>query len=54
MGTAFGILGMMESIALALFPMIAGEIVERAENTHVGYKNMSLFYAILGILYLLS
>ena len=49
MGTAFGILGMFESIALTGFPMIASYIVESADDLSQGYKNMSLFYSILGI-----
>lgn len=32
MGTAFGILGMFESMALCSFPIIAGYIVESADN----------------------
>jgi hypothetical protein len=32
MGTAFGILGMFESIALTGFPMIASYIVESADD----------------------
>jgi MFS family permease len=31
-GTAFGIMQMIESIALALFPLIAGELVLSAQN----------------------
>lgn len=51
MGTAFGILGMMESIVLSLFPLLAAEIVARSETVQLGYKNMSLFYAIIGTIY---
>ncbi|CAD8168092.1 unnamed protein product [Paramecium octaurelia] len=50
MGTAFGILGMFESIALCFFPIIAGKIVEFADDPQIGYKNMSLFYSILGLI----
>lgn len=32
MGTAFGILGMFESIALFCFPIIASKIVESADD----------------------
>ncbi|CAD8205877.1 unnamed protein product [Paramecium octaurelia] len=49
MGTAFGILGMFESIALSCFPIVASQIVEFADDLQIGYKNMSLFYSILGL-----
>ena len=53
MGTAFGILGMMESLVLFIFPLIAGKIVDLADTVSMGYKNMSLFYAIIGLIALL-
>ncbi|KAM3139170.1 hypothetical protein pb186bvf_008768 [Paramecium bursaria] len=53
MGTAFGILGMMESLVLFVFPLIAGKIVDLADTVSMGYKNMSLFYAIIGLIALL-
>lgn len=48
MGTAFGILGMIESVALSVFPIIAGKIVEQEHEPAYGYKNLSLFFSILG------
>lgn len=32
MGTAFGLLGALESFTLSLFPIIAGEIVESSNS----------------------
>jgi hypothetical protein len=48
MGTAFGIMGMLESIALATFPVIASTIVTSAENDLKGYSNVGFFFAGIG------
>ncbi len=50
MGTAFGILGTSESIALSLFPIIGAQIVTKADNVEEGFSKMSLFYAIIGFI----
>lgn len=47
LGTAFGIMQMVESISLAIFPLVSGEIVEHSANFPQGYKMVSWFY--LGI-----
>ena len=44
---------MMESLVLFVFPLIAGKIVDLADTVSMGYKNMSLFYAIIGLIALL-
>jgi hypothetical protein len=48
MGTAFGILGTLESIALSVFPVIGSYIVTNAETIEEGFSMMSLFYASMG------
>lgn len=48
MGTAFGIMGMFESIALAMFPIIAASIVTTSENDSKGYSNVGFFYSGIG------
>ncbi|CAD8068369.1 unnamed protein product [Paramecium primaurelia] len=56
-GTAFGLLGMFESIALAFFPIIAGYIVEISENPEIGYSNVGFFFSgisFFGIIFTLS
>ena len=50
MGTAFGILGTSESIALSLFPVIGSYIVTKADSIEEGFSKMSLFYAMIGSL----
>ena len=48
MGTAFGIMGMLESIALATFPIIASSIVTSSDNDQKGYSNVGFFFAGIG------
>lgn len=48
MGTAFGLMGMFESIALASFPLIAASIVTSAKDTETGYSNVGYFYFGMG------
>lgn len=43
-GTAFGIMQMIESIALAAFPLINGSLIEKG-----GYVNSSLFFVMVGV-----
>lgn len=50
MGTAFGIMGMLESIALATFPVIAASIVTSSESDQKGYSNVGYFFAGIGLL----
>lgn len=56
MGTAFGLLGMFESVALAFFPMIAGFLVEGAgeENEAEGYSKVGFFFCGVSLIALLS
>jgi hypothetical protein len=49
MGTAFGIMGMLESIALSFFPVIAATIVTSSENEESGYSNVGFFFTGIGI-----
>lgn len=49
-GTAFGIMQMIESIALAFFPLIAAVLVEKAKSEELGYRHASLFYFVIGLL----
>lgn len=44
-GTAFGLMQMIESIALAAFPLINGSLIESS-----GYKASSLFFVLIGVL----
>jgi MFS family permease len=48
-GTAFGIMQMIESIALAAFPLINGSLIESG-----GYTNSSLFFVLIGFLGMLT
>lgn len=50
-GTAFGIMQMIESIALAFFPIISAQIVTMAgeSNIPLGYKHSSLFFVTMGL-----
>lgn len=45
MGTAFGLLGSLESVALATFPLVAGSIVESSSEKVDGYTRVGFFYA---------
>jgi MFS family permease len=45
MGTAFGLMGSLESVALACFPLIAASIVEAAETKEDGYSRVGYFFA---------
>ena len=45
MGTAFGLMGMLESTALATFPLIAASIVTSAETPAKGYSLVGYFFA---------
>ncbi|CAM6006142.1 unnamed protein product [Sphagnum balticum] len=49
-GTAFGIMQMIESVALSFFPLITGAIVEDATSTPIGYVHSSLFFVSVGFL----
>ena len=56
-GTAFGLLGMFESISLAFFPILAGYIVDIADEPVEGYSRVSYFFSgvsMLGMLFTLS
>ncbi|CAK74433.1 unnamed protein product (macronuclear) [Paramecium tetraurelia] len=56
-GTAFGLLGMFESVALAFFPILAGYIVELSDNPEIGYSNVGFFFSgisFFGIIFTLS
>ncbi len=48
-GTAFGIMQMIESIALAAFPLINGALIQSN-----GYKASSLFFVLVGVLGILT
>lgn len=56
-GTAFGLLGMFESVALAFFPILAGYIVEISDTPEEGYSMVGFFFSgisMMGILFTLS
>ena len=53
MGTAFGIMAMCESVALASFPLISSLIAENEEDLSDGFKNVAFFYASIGLFDLL-
>lgn len=48
-GTAFGLMQMIESIALAAFPLINGSLIESN-----GYRASSLFFVLIGVLGILT
>jgi MFS family permease len=48
-GTAFGLMQMIESIALAAFPLINGSLIESS-----GYKASSLFFVLVGVVGILT
>jgi hypothetical protein len=48
MGTAFGLMGMLESMALATFPLIAASIVSTSESEEVGYSSVGFFFCGIG------
>lgn len=48
-GTAFGIMQMIESIALAFFPLISGAIIDGAPSPSIGYKRDSIFFVCIGV-----
>ena len=48
-GTAFGIMQMIESIALAFFPLINGSLIQKS-----GYKASSLFFVLVGVVGILT
>lgn len=57
MGTAFGLLGMFESVALAFFPMITGYLVETSETKNEGYSRVGYFFcgvSLIGLLLTVS
>jgi len=49
MGTAFGLMGMLESIAMATFPLIAASIVTSSDDEEIGYSNAGFFYFAVGL-----
>ncbi|CAK59984.1 unnamed protein product (macronuclear) [Paramecium tetraurelia] len=56
-GTAFGILGMFTSTSMALFPILAGYIVEEATSKEEGYSTVGFFYcgvSIFGLIFTIS
>ena len=53
-GTAFGIMQMIESIALAFFPLINGALIDGGSTPEAGYKHGSLFFVGIGLLGLLT
>ena len=44
MGTAFGLMGSLESCALAFFPLIAASIVTSADSPEKGYTLVGFFF----------
>ena len=49
-GTAFGIMQMIESVALSFFPIISSELVSGAgDDIALGYKHSSLFFVTMGL-----
>ncbi len=54
MGTAFGLMGMLESIAMATFPLIAASIVTSSDDEEIGYSNAGFFYFAVGLHILFS
>lgn len=53
-GSAFGIMLAAENFAMAVCPMISGQIVEHSITKEVGYRNSSLFFMIMGIVGVLT
>jgi MFS family permease len=52
-GTAFGIMQMIESIALAAFPLINGALIQKGNSNpdhQVGYRHSSLFFVLIGFI----
>ena len=49
LGTAFGIMQMIESIALSFFPLISAALVQEAKSEEIGYRHSSLFFVIIGL-----
>lgn len=45
MGTAFGLMGSLESIVLTGFPLVAASIVSSSVNTEAGYSKVGYFFA---------
>lgn len=41
---------MIESIALAFFPLINGRLIDRAESPQIGYVNSSRFFVAIGFM----
>jgi len=48
MGTAFGLMGMLVSLALASFPLIAASIVVQSASEEEGYSKVGFFYCGMG------
>jgi len=53
-GTAFGIMQMIESIALSFFPLINGSLIEHGATPPIGYRHSSLFFVTVGFVGLLA
>lgn len=49
-GTAFGIMQMVESIALAFFPLITGALIDKAPSLSIGYIRYSIFFVVISII----
>jgi MFS family permease len=49
-GSAFGLMFMFENLAMAVCPMISGLIVENTADGAQGYRKVSLFFLILGVI----
>lgn len=49
MGTAFGIMSVLENLVMAVYPLIAGAIIQSAPSDEIGYRHDSLFYSVSGL-----
>ena len=49
MGTAFGLMGSLESVAFTAFPLIAASIVEASEDKDAGYSRVGFFFTGMSI-----
>lgn len=48
LGTAFGIVQMLESVTLCVFPLVSGALVDEGQQSAEGYKNAELFFIGIG------
>lgn len=49
MGTAFGLMGSLESVAFTAFPLIAASIVEASTDKDAGYSRVGFFFTGMSI-----